>query len=201
MRGAVRSRRSRSVARVPAGIKKRRAISSPIPVDRKLQRPHARIDVHAPACKRVEVIVPKSLVKGVAHVHTSDVSVSRPSQEIRVDLMCSNRSIHHTADGRRPHQKAVVVKMHAAIVAVVMKAEFRGVTLGQKVLHVNIRDVDLLPPVLECVESAVRIFLEEVEPRQVVGDAIGAQISEDSYPRLLLRKQKAAKIARELLNS
>src|SRR5215475_12473483 len=82
-----------------------------------------------------------------------------------------------------------------------MKTEFVSVTFGQEILNVHVRHIHLLASVLERVQTAVRILFEEVEPRQVVGDAIRAQVAEQPNAGLFFGKKEAAEIAGELLNS
>ncbi len=110
-------------------------------------------------------------------------------------------AIHHRADGRGTDQKSVVVVVNAGVVAVVVKAEFGGVALGEKILDVDVRDVDLLSATLKCVQAAVRIFLEEVEPGEIVGQAVGTQIAEKPYSGLFFGEEESAKVAGELLDA
>ncbi len=76
------------------------------------------------------------------------------------------------ADRRGPRQKSVVVVVNSGVVLIVVNAELRCVARLEEILHVQIRDDHLLVPWLECVESAVRIFFEEVEIREVVFPAV-----------------------------
>src|SRR6266852_2106583 len=129
------------------------------------------------------------------------MSIARPSQIVGVNVVRMDRAIHDRSDGSRTDQKTVVVVVNAGIVLVVVEAEFRGVSLGEEILHVQIGDVDLLSAILECVQSAIGIFFEKMKPCEVVGQSVGAQIPEKSHPGLLFRKKKTAKIAGELLDS
>jgi len=90
--------------------------------------------------------------------------------------------------------------MNRWIVAVVVKTELRGVALREKILNVDVAYIHLLLARRERVEFAVCVFFEKVEVSEVVVDPIGPQISEQSHSWLLLGKNKAAKVAVELLN-
>ncbi len=82
-----------------------------------------------------------------------------------------------------------------------MEAEFGRVALGQEILNIKIGDVYLLMALVKGVQPAVGVLLEEVEVGKVVVEAVGAQVAEKPDARLLLREEKAAEVADELLNS
>ena len=69
-----------------------------------------------------------------------------------------------------------------------MKAEFGRVALGEKILDVEVRDVNLLSSILECVQAAVGILLEQMEPGEIVREPVGAQIPKDADAGLLFRE-------------
>jgi hypothetical protein len=76
------------------------------------------------------------------------------------------------SDGRGPHEKTVVIVMDARVVFVVMNAELGRVARLDEILHVKICDDHLLVAELECVEAAIRVFLEQVEVGGVVFPAV-----------------------------
>ena len=91
--------------------------------------------------------------------------------------------------------------MNPALIVVVADAELRRVSLKEEILSVQIGDDHLLFPPLERVQPAVRVFLEQIEIRQVVLPAVRIQIPEKSHAGLLVHEQKPPKIGVELLNS
>ena len=91
--------------------------------------------------------------------------------------------------------------MDVGIVAVVVKAEFGGVALGEEILNVNVGDVDLLMARVESVQSAIGVFLEQVEPGGIPGDAVGVEIAEKADAGLFFGEEESAKVAGELLDS
>src|ERR1700687_5965988 len=108
--------------------------------------------------------MPQRLVEGVAHVERSDMAIARPSQVIGLYVVSPDRSVDNTSYWRGAHEKPVVIKMQAAIIAVVVEAELGGISLGQKILHVNVGNTDFLSPILQRVEPTVGVLLEKVEP-------------------------------------
>src|SRR5258706_12948110 len=82
-------------------------------------------------------------------------------------------------------QEAIVVIVNARIVSVVMETELSRVALAEKVLDVQIGNVNLLSAFVKCVQSAIRILFEKIKPRDVVRQPIGAQIPKDTNARLL----------------
>ena len=50
----------------------------------------------------------------------------------------------HITDLRRPHQKPIAIKFQARAVVVEMQTALNGITLANKVLPKNIRNVDVL---------------------------------------------------------
>src|SRR5438132_458791 len=82
-----------------------------------------------------------------------------------------------------------------------METELRGISLGEKILYINVGHVDLLSTILKSVKPAVCVLLQEVEPGQVVGETVGAQVPENPYSWLFFGEKESAEIAGELLNS
>ena len=58
--------------------------------------------------------------------------------------MRMDRAIYHCTNRRWTHEKAVVVVVDAGVVPVVVETELGGVALGDEILDVQIRDIDLL---------------------------------------------------------
>src|ERR1039458_3175273 len=141
------------------------------------------------------------LIKSVAHIQAADVAVTGPAQVVGTNTVLQNALIHHQPDGRGPDEEPIVVEVNRGVVAVVMETEFRGIALGQEILNVHVPDVDLLMARFEGVQTAVRVFLQKIEPGQVVVDPVRTQISEDADAGLLFGENKSTEIADELLNA
>src|ERR1700676_2350695 len=119
------------------------------------------------------------LIKRVAQIQPPDVSVAGPAQIVGANAMLQDAVAHYLADRRRPDQKSVVVVMNRRIVAVEMETEFCGVTFGQKVLNIDIADVNLLVARFKGIEPAVCVFLQKIKISQVVVNSVRTQVSED----------------------
>src|SRR5579872_226533 len=154
-----------------------------------------------PARDRIERIVAQRLIECVTHIHPPDVTVAGPAQIIGANAVLKNAIIHYQPNRSRPHQESIVIEVNRGIVAVVMETEFCGVAFEKRVLNVDVSDINLLMARIERIQSAVRVFFQKIKVRQVVIDAVRAQISEQAYSRLLLGENKPAKIANELLDS
>ena len=139
------------------------------------------------------------LVERVAQIDAANVSVAGPSQVVSTDAVSLMRragiQVHalRRADGRGTDEKSVVIEVDAGIVAVVVKAEFGGVALGEEILDVNVRDVNLLSRGFESVQSAVGVFLEEVEPSEIVRDAVGVRLPKRRMPGCSSEKRNPRK--------
>src|SRR5215207_2948217 len=83
------------------------------------------------------------------------------------------------ADDRRADLKAVAVVLDAGAVVVEVEAELAGVALHQKVLPVEVGDVDVLAAAVEAVEAAVGVLFELREVGEVVVVAVVVEAAED----------------------
>src|SRR5258708_10177103 len=200
-RGAVGAGRSGAIAGVTRCVKKGSPAACPIVVDGEFQRAHPRVDVDATAGDGVEVVVAQRLVESVADVDAPDVAVAGPSQIIGTNVVRMGRAIHDRSDGRWTNEESVVVVVKAGVVAVVVETELGGVALGEKILYVQIGDVDLLSALVECVQAAIGIFFEQVEPRDVISETVGAKVPKDADAGLFFGENKSPKVAGELLDS
>src|SRR5262249_52872441 len=95
----------------------------------------------APPGDGIQCVVPESLIKSVAQVQPPDVPAARPSQVAGADRVCQHTAVYNRTDGRRPHQKSVVVEMNAWIVTIEVKAEFVREAFLSEVLNVDVGDV------------------------------------------------------------
>ena len=69
-----------------------------------------------------------------------------------------------------------------------------------KILHVKIRNDHLLVASLESIQTAVRVFFEQVEISGVIFPAVRVEISKHAHARLFMDKNEPAKIAGKALN-
>ena len=199
--GAVGAGGSGAVAGIAGGIEERSPVADPVFVGGNFERGHSGVDVDPASGDGIEIIVAQGLIESVAEIDAANVAVAGPAQVVGADGMRIHVAVYHRAGRGGTDQESVVVVVDAGVVAVVVKAEFGGVALGEKILDVDVGDVDLLSAILKCVQAAVRILLEEVEPGEIVGQAVGTQIAENPHSGLLFGEQEPAKVAGELLDA
>src|SRR3984885_5686954 len=195
MRSAVGARRAGAITGVAGGVKQRSAVAHPILVHGKFERRHLRVNVDVPSRDRVEVVVSQRLVKRVAHIDASNVAVTGPSQIVGANVVRMDSSVDHRSSRLWAHQKTIVVVVDTGVVAVVVEAELGCIALGEKSLYVRVRDVHLLPALVESVQAAVRVFFQKIKPREIVGQSIGTQVAKDSHARLRFGKKESAEVA------
>src|SRR5271165_6665251 len=87
-----------------------------------------------------------------------------------------------------------------AVIHVVVETSLDGVARKEKILLEQIGDKDILVAIAEGVQTAVGVLLQHGESGNVVLVAVGAEISKDANARLLIVKDKAAKVAVEALD-
>ena len=97
--------------------------------------------------------------------------------------------------------KSVLVVVPLAAIEVGVKAQLRGVALGEKILAENIRDEDLLIAPVELVQIGVSVLFEHVESGHVVLPEIIVVVAEDADAEIRVVENEAAKIAHERLNA
>src|SRR5437667_3497264 len=134
-----------------------------------------------------------------------DVAASEPAKISYAHAVQKRASprvlIDHISDRGGTHQEPVVVVMQTGIIFVPCGNEFHRVARKEEILQINVPQCDLLMAAVERIQPAVCVFLEKVEVRNVVLDAVAVQIAEDAQRRLLVDKQKASEIRVELLNA
>src|SRR3977135_321825 len=79
---------------------------------------------------------------------------------INAQIADLNRVRPHVANQSGPDQKSIAIEFAAGAVVVVKRAGLNCVTLLNKVLSKNIRDIDVLTPSIESIKAAVRVLLE-----------------------------------------
>src|SRR6266850_1162799 len=191
--------------RIARSVKRGNAVAHPVLVIGNLGGSHLCIDRDALARNRIESVLAESLVKRMRQIDPANMSAAEPAEVTNANAMknraCPGILIDHVANRRRANQKAVVVIMDAGIIFIPGGDEFRGVAGEKEILQIDVAEYHLLVAAFERVEAAVRVFLKELEIRQIVLDASGMDISKDADGRLLIHKKEAAKIRVELLNS
>src|SRR5215467_8654714 len=131
------------------------------------------------------------------------MAASQPAEIPHPNAMKNRPSalVDHVSDWRGPHKKPVVVVVQARIILVPRRHDLRGVPGKEEILQIDICQNHLLMPTVECVEPAVRAFLEEMEIGEVVLDAAAVQVAKNAQRGLLIDKQKAAEVRIELLDA
>src|ERR1051325_4100209 len=92
------------------------------------------------------------------------------------------------------HEKSIAVVLNPATIIVVKRTRLNCVALANKILTKQIRNIDVLPAVVESVQSAVRIFLELCKVGSVDLVTIVAELTEDARAQVVVGKDEAAKV-------
>src|SRR5689334_23842108 len=88
-------------------------------------------------------------------IEPSEMTIAAHAQITDFDRVWSN-----VADQRRPHQKTVAIEFHPTAIVVEVKTALDRVTLAHEILAKDVRDVNVLMPRVEAVQTAVSVFLE-----------------------------------------
>src|SRR5581483_1717482 len=107
----------------------------------------------------------------------------------------------HVTYQRGPHEKSVAVVLHAATVVVIERAGLNRVALANEVLSKNIRNVNILLPPIETIQTAVRVLLELREVSEIILNVIIVGAAEDARAEVVVRKNEATKIRDKGLNT
>src|SRR2546421_7733540 len=91
--------------------------------------------------------------------------------------------------------------MPAVVVEVGEKRELTGITFPNQILPENVRGINLLRTSREFVEVGIRVFLEHVEPGNVVLPAVIVVIAENPDAEIGVVENETAEIADERLNA
>src|SRR5580692_3205013 len=181
---------------VARGVKCGQFVARPVSIHGNFRGRHLRVDRNGAAGNRIQAVGSERLIKRVIHVEPAEVPVAGPAQIRRANFVGLKNS-HR----RGPHEKPVSVVLHARVVLVVVNAKFGRVARLHEILHIKIRDDHLLVPQLETVQAAVGVLFEKIEIGGVVFPAVRVKVSEKAYARLLVDKNKSAKIAGKTLDS
>jgi len=88
------ARCSRTVIAIAGLVQKRCAKTHPVFIDGEFDSPQPTINIYAAAGNRIEGVMAKRLVKGVADIQATDMAVARPADVIRFNLMGFDGPIH-----------------------------------------------------------------------------------------------------------
>src|SRR5688572_9660184 len=86
------------------------------------------------------------------------MAITADAEITHFDRMWSN-----IPNQRRPHQKTIAIKFNAPSIVVVVKTSLNRVALANKILAEDIRDINILMPLIETIQTAVGILLEHRE--------------------------------------
>src|SRR5260370_41798863 len=112
----------------------------------------------------------------VGEVEKSNWTAAQPTEIADADG-ARNRSgsrimVHNISYRSRPHQKSVVIIVYRRVVLVPGDNKFGGVARKEKILQIDIAQHHLLVAAIECIQSTVGIFFQELEVSGVVFDLI-----------------------------
>src|SRR5439155_24380091 len=111
------------------------------------------------------------------------------------------------ADRRRPDDELVPVEVYVVgVIAVVVKAQLRGVAGPDRILAVVVRDRYVFLARIEdiahedTVQAAVGVLLERTEVGEVVLVAVRAVVAEEADAEVVVGENEAAEVAAEALD-
>ncbi len=188
--------------RRPGSVKERTLQPEPVAIHRDFERGHLRVDRHRPPRDGVKAVIAQRLIKSMREIYRPDVAIAGPTDVRGMNAVRLNHTTRkHFANGRRAHEKTVVVVVDGGIVFVVVNAQLRGVTLEQKILAKHIGDDHLLIAQGHRIQAAVGILFEEIKIRDVILPPIRIEIAEDADAWLFFHKQETAEVAIKTLNA
>ena len=141
-------------------------------------------------------------------VDRPDVPVAADPEIVNVERFGLEAAalLAHGAHVLGADEEAVGVVLDARVIEVAVVAQLDRVTqetvaqFRQEVLHVDVANEDLLPPVGVAVEPAVGVLLELVEPREVGLDPVREVVALQPHTEVVVGIKKPAEIAREVLD-
>src|SRR5580704_19728080 len=98
--GAVGARQSGAAAAIAGLEQEGSAEAHPVFVDRKFERSKLGVDIHAAPGDGIECVVAQRLVKDMAYVHTTDVTITRPSKVVSMNAVRLDPLVDNCADWR-----------------------------------------------------------------------------------------------------
>src|SRR3989442_3901262 len=165
-------------------------------IDRSFDCRHAGTHVHRLSRDRILIVAAKNVVIAIRQIQPAEMTIA-----VNADVANVDRVRPHVADQSRPHQKSVAIEFAAVPIVVVKRARLNRVTLLDEVLAKNIRNVNILLPPIESIQTAVRVLLELREVSRVELISIIVERTEYARAEIVVRKYEAAKIGDKRLNA
>src|SRR5687767_15451758 len=103
--------------------------------------------MHWSSGNRIPIVTTKRVIVTVRQIQTAQMPIT-----INADVADFDRVRPHIPNQRRARQKSVPVVLNTPTVVVVERAGLNRVTLADKVLPKNVRDVNVLLPPIETIE-------------------------------------------------
>src|SRR4030095_15193073 len=139
--------------------------------------------------------MPEGKVVRVRKIQTPNVTISTET-----NITNFNRVRSNVSDQSRPHQKTISIELNAASIIIEMEAALNRVTFGKEILPKNICYVNVLMASVEAIETAIGVLFEHRKISGVVLHAIIIKRTENPRPKVVVGKDKAAKVRHEWLN-
>src|SRR5207237_1296952 len=128
------------------GEKDRCAISKPISVHRSFDRSHMRPYFRFAPSDRIKVVAAERKIVRGRQIEPADMSVA-----IKTYITGSDIVLAGVTDQRRADEKAVRIIMNSAAVVVKGGDRLYRIAFSQKVLVIEIGDVNILTPRVKCI--------------------------------------------------
>src|SRR5947209_5998521 len=165
-------------------------------VHRGLGGGHVRLDTSLSPGDGIARVRAEREVVGVCQVELADVAVAGEAEVSDLDRVRAR-----VADDRRANLKSVAVELDAAPVVVEVETELRRVALREKVLLVEVCDVDVLLAAVEAVESAVCVLFELREVCEVELVSVVSERAEEASAEVIVGEYEAAEVGDEGLDA
>src|SRR5437016_11308555 len=137
--------------------------------------------MNRPPRNRILIVTAKGVVVTVRQIQTPNVSIA-----VHADITDFDRVRSHIANQRGPHEKTITIEFAAASIVVIESAGLNRVTLPDKILPKDIRDVNILMPPIEAIQTTVCVFLKLCKIGRIVLITIIIKRSEDSSAQIVI---------------
>src|SRR5882672_11674102 len=137
--------------------------------------------MNRPARNWILIVATERIVVTVGQIQAPNVSIA-----IHADITDFDGVWSHIANQRGSDEKTIAVEFAAAPIVVIEPAGLNRVTLPDKILPKNIRDVDILMPPIEAIQTTVCIFLKLCKIRRIVLITIIIKRAEDSSAQIVI---------------
>ena|SRR5947208_1571306 len=137
--------------------------------------------MNRPARNWILIVATERIVVTVCQIQPTDVSIA-----IHADITDFDGVWSHIANQGGSDEKTIAVEFAAAPIVVIVPAGLNRVALPDKILPKNIRDVDILMPPIEAIQTTVCIFLKLCKIRHVILITIIIKRSENSRGQIVI---------------